>query len=342
MSSRASEADLHAAKGALSERWLRKNAGIDFDRRRQTRLAKRVKGLARRAVHAVGVGFKRTQGRLTGELCVQVFVPQKFPRKLIDRHGRIPAAIDGVATDVVEAPVFRAAASASPCGDLRARSRPLVPGSSAAHPDVLAGTLGWLCRSTRPEDPAGATYALSCAHVLSRRSDERVRLYQPARADGATAADYFADLARVAPLRRGPKQSNRVDAAIGLVRPSIDGAASLCEIGPIAGIARARIGMQVAKVGRSTGFTTGEVVSVGVEAVVPIETVGALVFVDQVRIAGNATHPLFAAPGDSGALVVDTQSRNAVGLLFATPSNGGEALMNDIGAVIQALDVQLL
>jgi len=343
-----SQEDLHRAKAALSKRWLRRNIRTDFDRHRRTRFADGITRLARSGVHAVGIGRKRTEGKLTTEPCVQVFVTQKFPKRLIEAKARIPARIAGIPTDIVETPVFRAAAglqgAADACPDPRGRQRPLLPGSSAAHPDVLAGTLGWFVRSVQPGDAPDAVFALSCGHVFAdpAHSAPGTQLYQPSRGDGAKASDSFATLHRFVALRKGTQKPNMVDAAIGLVRSNLTVDPELCPIGKIGGIASARVGMKVAKVGRTTRFTTGRVDSIGVEAVVPIEHFGPALFVNQIRIVGSAEHPIVALAGDSGALVVETQSRRAVGLLFATASTGGDALLNDIGAVLQALEITLL
>src|SRR5688572_5018785 len=55
-------------------------------------------------VHAVGIGRKFVDGRPTSQLAVRVYVVQKIADALIPPSYRVPAAIDGVPTDVIESP----------------------------------------------------------------------------------------------------------------------------------------------------------------------------------------------------------------------------------------------
>lgn len=339
--------DLSDARSEIARRWLHRNLRIDHDRSRRTRLVRRVKVLAGGNVHAVGIAQKVTAGAPTGVLAVQVCVAQKFAKRLLGRDMRIPERIAGLPTDVIEVPLHRAA-SAGPAGMalpiLRGRNRPLAAGSSAANREVLAGTLGWFCRSLRPGDPPGATYALSCRHVFAPDGDAdlNVKLYQPSSNDGARQADWFANVARYSMLRPRSKRAQATDAAIGIVRAGLAIDPILHPFGQISGVGVAIEGDIVAKVGRTTGVTTGVVNTIDCEACVPVEGVGTVLFRDQIRIVGSVAHPVFALPGDSGALVLAPSSTRAVGLLFATSAMGDSALMNDISAVLEDLEIVLL
>src|SRR5436305_14962976 len=49
-----------------------------------------------------GFGLKEVAERPTGTLAWRAYVARKLPRDVLDRGDRIPATIDGVATDVIE------------------------------------------------------------------------------------------------------------------------------------------------------------------------------------------------------------------------------------------------
>src|SRR5258708_5444790 len=55
-------------------------------------------------VHSVGIGPKITDGRHTGELAIIVFVEKKKPPSELTPEEVIPSEIEGVKTDVHEAP----------------------------------------------------------------------------------------------------------------------------------------------------------------------------------------------------------------------------------------------
>jgi hypothetical protein len=69
----------------------------------------------------------------------------------------------------------------------------------------------------------------------------------------------------------------------------------------------------------------------------------ALRFDDQMEIEGFGAGP-FSQGGDSGSLIFSSDTRQAVGLLFAGGEEGGADVTyaNPIGAVLDALDARLV
>lgn len=65
------------------------------------------------------------------------------------------------------------------------------------------------------------------------------------------------------------------------------------------------VGKEVRKVGRSTRLTHGIVEAVGAEIYVNYGGLGVARFIDQIVVASRDPGVPFAAPGDSGSLVVD-------------------------------------
>lgn len=112
----------------------------------------------------VGYGFKQTAGQLTGEHAYRVYVANKRPLDQVAPDERIPAQLDGVATDVLVADVRRPMTKTPSisAGDKISR---FIPNDSQA-----SGTLGAIVR-------VGADrYILTNQHVL----DDTMNLFDGA------------------------------------------------------------------------------------------------------------------------------------------------------------------
>lgn len=100
----ASIADLIAAKEAIVRVLIPPSLRSNVTKRRhQSRVAAAV-ATAGSNVHAVGVGPKIVNGIHVTDLCVRIYVVQKLPDSLIAPHYRLPSEIEGLPTDVIEAP----------------------------------------------------------------------------------------------------------------------------------------------------------------------------------------------------------------------------------------------
>jgi hypothetical protein len=325
---------------------------------------------AGRNVHAVGIGPKITEGRTTSTLCIRIYVTQKIALSLLPQRDQLPQAIHGVPTDVIEAPPAFAAhtkvrkklarraaspgtavvssATAGPtCTDQRRnRQRPVVAGISTAHHDITAGTLGYFCRSTRHGDDPAQICVLSNSHIYSNlnRAVAGDPLYQPGPLDGGVAADHFADFLRTVPVQFGTT-ANRVDAALGSLLADVPYDVQVCTIGKITGTTRAVENMQVRKHGRTTGYAEGTVSDELIDAIVAMDPddpskVG--LFQNQMRLVPTEPFKAIGLGGDSGSLVVDKSTSQAVGLYFANPSTGEYGYANHIADVLADLEIQLL
>ena len=93
----------------------------------------------------------------------------------------------------------------------------------------------------------------------------------------------------------------------------------------------------VQKLGGTTGFTKGRVTSVDTDVTVQYET-GNFTFGGQIIVVGLSGQP-FSDSGDSGSLIVDSNSNMAIGLLFAGSTS--HTIANHINDVLQALNVTL-
>ena len=313
--------------------------------------------LARRNVVACGVGFKESQGQVSEEPCVVVSVTHKVPVSQLAPQDLVPRVLGSIKTDVQAVGVFRAWQP-----DPKGRHRPAMPGISCGHADVTAGTFGCLVR--RGLD----LMILSNNHVLAdtNRGSRGDPIIQPARFDGGTLSDQIAVLEDWIPLQISDQESecpiantaaqvlngvarvlgsssrmaafstqaaeNEVDCA--LARPTDPGAvqSSILAIGTPKGVRVGTLGMQVQKMGRTTGHTTGVINQVDVTVQVDYQGQG-VTFVDQFMTTG------MSAGGDSGAAVLD-MSGYVIGLLFA--GSDAATLINPIQAVTSVLNVQVV
>jgi hypothetical protein len=321
-------------------------------------------------VHAVGIGLKVTDGKVTSSQSIRIYVTQKIALSLLPQRDQLPQKVDGIPTDVIEAPpalaaqprVRRriakapspsqsavAAAAASPtCTDQRQdRQRPVIAGISTAHHDVTAGTLGYFCRSTRHGDDPSQVCVLSNNHIYSNLNRAVVGdpLYQPGPIDGGVVADHFADFFRTVILQLDGTTPNRVDAALGNLLPNIPFDPQVCTIGKISGTTRGTENMGVRKHGRTTGYAEGTVSDELIDAIVgmdPNDPSKVGLFQNQMRIVPAPPFKAIGLGGDSGSLVVDKGSSQAVGLYFANPSSGEYGYANHIADVLTDLEIQLL
>jgi hypothetical protein len=365
-----SDADYSAAKQELANRLL--GARLSMLRARQSTgramplLAMTVSSAIENAganVHAVGIGLKVSDGKLTGEKCVRVHVAQKIATSLLGQN-QIPKEIDGVPTDVIESmpatilprravagkkrraktPQILAAAAAPT--DLRARYRPPFQGLSIGHFEITAGTIACFCRSTKAGDDPEVTYVLSNNHVLANVNKGKPGddIYQQGPIDGGQAPDTIAKLERFIMLNLSGLPLNRVDAAIGRLVDGLNPIGAVNSIGIIAGTAAATDRMKVRKTGRTTGYTEGIVTDLDYQALVGMNHEDASIqatFDGQIRIEPVAPFQAIGLGGDSGSLVMDQTSQVAVGLYFAGPPGGEYGVANPIADVVRELEITI-
>jgi hypothetical protein len=317
--------------------------------------------LAKPNVVGVGIGMKETAGESTGEMSVVVMVRHKLPVEGLRPGVAVPAAVDGVPTDVIQV------------GDLRAwqshtgRWRPAPGGVSIGHYQITAGTLGCWVRDRR----SGARLILSNNHVLANSNDATPGdpILQPGPADGGqVATDRIGVLERFCPIQFSTSEPscgiansvvdianaiagilganhrlfaqrvdaqavNQVDCALARPDNNADILDEIYEIGPVSGVAPAFLGMMVRKSGRTTALTSGTINVVDATVNVSYGTGRVATFENQL-VAGPMSQG-----GDSGSLVVDGSSQRAVGLLFA--GSDQSTIFSPIQAVLDCLEVDL-
>jgi hypothetical protein len=312
-------------------------------------------------VVGVGVGYKVRGGREAQELSVITLVERKISKDGLDPGALVPRSVNGVTTDVIEVGELRALQTP------RDRWRPAPGGVSIGHYRISAGTLGVIVR----DRATGVRLILSNNHVLANSNDAQPgdAILQPGGADGGkvdgdtiamlerfvpilfnteggqcnVAAGYahlgnviaaiLGSSHRVEPIHVNPQATNLVDAAVARPVNDDDVLDEILVIGGIEGTRPGELGMPIRKSGRTTGFTTGEIVAIGATVNVNFGT-GRIATFEGQFIAGPMSQG-----GDSGSLVVAGDSPHAVGLLFA--GSPQTTIFSPIQPVLDLLEVEL-
>lgn len=292
-------------------------------------------GLAPRGDGQFDVAVRYRLGTPTARMVARRLQAEAGPVVDVRRTGRVrPLALAGPRPPVV---------TAQAAGET-GRVRPLRPGVSIAHHAVSAGTLGGFVTL----DGSPVVHALSNYHVLVGSPDAQRgdAVLQPGPADGGRLpADRVGELAAFVPL--APGRTALVDAALARLDDGVAVDATY-PVGELAGTAPAQGADEVAKVGRTTGVTSGRVTAIELDGVVVGygEELGELAFDNQIEVEGAAAAP-FSRGGDSGSVVYRPADRTAIGLLFAGSESGGEnglglTYLNPIVEVLTALGATLV
>lgn len=296
--------------------------------------------LGREGVTAVDLGFKWRQGQMTDQLAVRVHVVKKKGEIELSAGELFPEEVQGFPVDVIEASYApQALVTTRPEAAIEGRGRryDVVPiGVSIGCRYSTAGTLGAKVYDRR----SGQAMILSNWHVLvgRRNAEADLPIWQPGWVDGGTnASNTIATLSR---SLLGP-----YDAAVARLTGERQVTSRTVEGRPIEDSTEPRLGMQVWKSGRSSGYTEGFVD--GIKMTVPLSYNAAGVHMLQkvfriVPLPGGRYSEISVA-GDSGSVWVDNASGKAVGLHFAgeigdTPEH---ALAHEIDSVLEALDVRM-
>lgn len=298
-------------------------------------------------VVSVGLGPKTRRSLNTGIPSLVIGVEKKLPEHVLPRSNIIPRMVDRLPTDVVETGRIKLLGYSIPQPqqppeeqeDLRKeKMRPARPGVSIGHYRTTAGTFGALVKGHFP----GGMAILSNNHILANETDGHDgmssigdAILQPGPYDNGVSMDIIARLHAFSPMRPAKKKGsgpvNIVDAALAIpLNPDLV-SGDILGLGNVNRTAGAFPGMVVFKSGRSSGITSGPVVSVGNTVTVDGEK---KTYIYENQIGFNAK----SSGGDSGALVVDRFGR-AVGLLFAGSDNTTYA--NPIQMVLNYFGVTL-
>lgn len=293
-------------------------------------------------VVAVGISEKISDSTDTGKLAVTFYVDKKRPLSRLSAEEVIPPAMlldvnaEPVPTDVIEIgqPQLEMPASLP-----RKAKNPIQPGYSIGHFQATAGTLGAIVKK------GGKLYLLSNSHVLaeSGKGKKGDKILFPGDADGGILDDdVIGELEDFIAFQVGGAMVNRTDCAIATPLPERLGSliADIFEVGLPTGTLKAKRGMKVIKSGRTTHTTEAEIRDVNFRMTIKYPNgIGKVGFFDQVLCTR------YTEGGDSGSLVLEKNSKKAVGLHFAGyPDEHGVmgSVFNPIQDVLKELKVRLV
>ena len=333
----------------------------EFEQAKQAKAVHKISILGKTNVVGLGVGYRISGKQVTDELGVVVLVRYKIPLAGLAPEAVVPKELDGIRTDVIEVGELR------PLQAPTDRWRPAPGGVSIGHYKITAGTLGCVVRDRL----TGARLILSNNHVLGNSNDASPGdpILQPGAADGGRPeSDTIAYLARFCPiqfktapptcnlakgyagfgnfmarvigsshqvqvLRADPLVVNLADAAVARPINDLELRDDVLNIGTPDGVTSAALGMGVRKSGRTTSFTTGEVLVLDATVTVGYGYDRAATFEDQI-----VTSPM-SRGGDSGSLLMAGDATLAVGLLFAGSDQA--TIHNPIQAVQDCLNIDI-
>lgn len=289
-------------------------------------------------IQGFGIGRKMTSDKELKDKVLKVYVEKKLPlnkcKAPVPKTVKIASLSKSIPTDVEEIGKVEAEPNTT-------KERPAIPGFGLGHTDISVGTLGCLVRKT--SGPSGL-YILSNSHVLA---DEGLaakgdKIIQPGDHDGGIpSADVIAVLDDFVPfIFTDTEFPNRVDAAIAKVKLAKQVTSAIRKIGVPQGIARARIGTQVQKTGRTTDYTIGRVRDVNYRFALDYMKPGEnrsdtfrVGFTDQVLCTR------YTAGGDSGSAVLN-MDKKVVGLHFAGSTSS--SIFSPIHFVLDALSITIV
>lgn len=246
----------------------------------------------------VAIGEKQVRGEGTGQIAIVVFVKEKMTR-VADEH-RVPPALNGVTTDVVQRDDLAIQLIAT---DPFARFQEMICGISVTPQAVPAhwGTIGLFLEIEQRD------YLLTCQHVLQAVNHNRTIIQPSVRDGGPPPADY--DCGDYTIGYKDPRH----DCAISIVG---DGRTCINEVPnyplrpgnrTIKGVGKAAVGDAVYKYGATSKFTEGTVRYLDVS-----HRDGS--FLDAIEIEGD---DVWVAAGDSGSVTIRQSDDIAIGLNFA-------------------------
>jgi len=190
--------------------------------------------------------------------------------------------------------------------------RPAPGGVSIGHYQITAGTLG----STVYKD--GQKMILSNNHVLANKNNAEIGddIYQPGPFDGGSEADKIGELFDfVSIVFNDPENPNLVDCALCKPTNEEDVLDSIIDLDCPTGKKEAEINELVTKSGRTTGTTEEPIIAFSGIISVDFGSGQIAYFDDQILTDCQS------AGGDSGSLLIDKETKEAVGLLFAGSSS---------------------
>lgn len=258
----------------------------------------------------IGITEKISEKKKTGELSLCFYVVKKIPKSKMKSGNMVPPVLavagrTAVFTDVQQIGKI--------LPQIKKQKSPLASGFSVGNL-VDTGTLGAIVKKGKQ------LFVLSNSHVLAKSGKGKIgdEIIFPGEADNGGNNQIIGKLSKISKFKPGADFINTIDAALAAIDKefhddidfSIRGASNPFKT------AEPLRGMKIVTRGRTSGDTEGEVEDVHFRFVTSYPGVGQVGFLEQVKCTR------YSKPGDSGAIIVDKESKKIVGLHFAGSGDG--------------------
>lgn len=277
--------------------------------------------ISKENVIGVGLGYKIVNGFNTLKKCIKVFVTKKYS-VYNNNKNLVPPTYKGIITDIEERtiPVVTS---------LTKRIRPVVGGYNIGPVnEPIGGTMGCVVTDNHNN------FILSNNHLLANGNLLPIgtSILQPSMVYGGhSPKDTVAGLSEYIPVKEGTG-NNFVDCAIARILNKKNVSPELAVIGPIKGVASAKLGDNVKKVGSTTEFTLGKVTTINTMMFAMFN--GVLTGFQNQILTTRMTEK-----GDSGSLLVNSYNY-AIGLMMS--QNTTDSIFNNLPTVLKSLNVLLV
>jgi hypothetical protein len=292
----------------------------------------------------LGLGRKWIDRKPSARAALLLFVRRKFFPEEIKQSHQLPSEVFGIPTQVIETGSFQlfAPRTANP----RERWHPHAPGCSIGPAKLprkipIVGTFGAVVRGRG--NPQRISL-LSAAHVLT---DCEVAyragspIFQPGLLDCFDSSNPQ-PIGQLGTCKLWAQQNGvTLDAAIADLSNPAGATNHIPLIGHVGKVGTLTVETPVEKFGRTTAHTRGIVLATDVDIDIPVQS-GTIHFLGQTLVQGMLS--TFAYPGDSGALVVASEMKSAVGLLVGGSElySGHFTVVTPIQPILDALNVDLV
>ena len=176
--------------------------------------------------------------------------------------------------------------------------------------------------------------AVAAANVLAQAAGSTKRVQSVGEDAGAQSAGTTGGPSSTINAQAANAE-NLMDVALATPQDPAMFSPEILQIGGIQGIKAPKLGMTVAKMGRTTGYTEGKITLLDATVNVQYDTMDGLKtarFVDQVITSGMSSN------GDSGSLIIDPADDFAVGLLFG--GSDVASIFTPIQVILDAFELE--
>lgn len=186
-----------------------------------------------------------------------------------------------------------------------------------------------------PEANGCAQFIIAFADTIAKANDPDASV-QVVRTSSQTTSTRFDPYEATSIQAQASIPENQLDAALALPVNAGMFQRNILQIGAVDGTMPVSLGMSVRKYGRTSQLTQGTVTLINATVDVGYRTAAGA---KTARFSGQVMATGMSQGGDSGSLVVDTNSLNAVGLLFA--GSGTATIFTPIERVLNKFGVKI-